>query len=423
MKTRANAVKYSDMPPRYHYWKWRVLLVFAFFYLFAYFGRFNFWPISPLVKDDLDFTYIQIGLVNVCLLWGFGLGDILHGRASEYYGFRVWIVFGAITTTVFNLIASLGTSIWTIAVPYGIAGFCNAACWAPGISMIAQWWPRKDRGLALGIVGTASGGSMLLMWWVVGYVGIEFGWRAAFRYPPIIVLILGVVLYFLVRDRPAHVDMDEYIEEDPVSSTPEISVPVRSTKLGPYKLLLKDPKFHLASHVKGLENVVKYGLTTWIPLYYFEVGKHSIESTVLLTAILPMGYLIAPLISGLISDRLLNSNRRPMVITSCVISAGVLFLVAIVPPYSSYIGALLLLLGGLSIGLSPMSTLAVDIAGRDMAATSSGLLDAHGYAYAGLQALLFSIILDMTGSPWNIVFICMALVRVLSVVMIYKVRV
>lgn len=397
--------------------------MFAFFYLFVYLGRFNFWPISPLVKDDLNFSYLQIGIINVCLLWGFGLGDLFHGRLSEYYGFRVWIALGAITTTLFNLLASFGTSIWSIAIPYGIAGFCNAACWAPGISMIAQWWPRKDRGLALGIIGTASGGSMLLMWWIVGYVGIEFGWRSAFRYPPIIVLILGFVLYFLVRDRPSHAGLQEYIEEDVVSSTPELPGPGKLTRLGPYKSLLKNPKFHLASHVKGLENVVKYGLTTWIPLYYFEVGQHSIESTILLTAILPLGYLIAPPVSGLISDRFLDSNRRPMVITSCIASAVVLLLVAIIPPDSSYIGAVLLLLGGLSIGLSPMSTLAVDIAGRDMAATSSGLLDAHGYAYAGLQALLFSIILDMTGSPWNIVFISMAFVRVLSVAMIYKVRV
>ena len=397
--------------------------MFAFFYLFVYLGRFNFWPISPLVKDDLNFSYLQIGIINVCLLWGFGLGDLFHGRLSEYYGFRVWIALGAITTTLFNLLASFGTSIWSIAIPYGIAGFCNAACWAPGISMIAQWWPRKDRGLALGIIGTASGGSMLLMWWIVGYVGIEFGWRSAFRYPPIIVLILGFVLYFLVRDRPSHAGLQEYIEEDVVSSTPELPGPGKLTRLGPYKSLLKNPKFHLASHVKGLENVVKYGLTTWIPLYYFEVGQHSIESTILLTAILPLGYLIAPPVSGLISDRFLDSNRRPMVITSCIASAVVLLLVAIIPPDSSYIGAVLLLSGGLSIGLSPMSTLAVDIAGRDMAATSSGLLDAHGYAYAGLQALLFSIILDMTGSPWNIVFISMAFVRVLSVAMIYKVRV
>ena len=75
------------------------------------------------------------------------------------------------------------------------------------------------------------------------------------------------------------------------------------------------------------------------------------------------------------------------------------------------------------MGLSPMSTLAIDIAGRRMSGTSSGLLDAHGYAYAGLQAIVFSILLDLVGSPWPIVFLTMAGTRVLSAGMIARVRV
>jgi sugar phosphate permease len=40
--------------------------------------------------------------------------------------------------------------------------------------------------------------------------------------------------------------------------------------------------------------VVRYGLTTWVPIYYFEAGGLSIESTILLTILLPLGYLPAP---------------------------------------------------------------------------------------------------------------------------------
>jgi hypothetical protein len=65
----------------------------------------------------------------------------------------------------------------------------------------------------------------------------------------------------------------------------------------------------------------------------------------------------------------------------------------------------------------------VDIAGRRMSGTASGLLDAHGYAYAGLQAIVFSLVLDMTGSPWTIVFLAMAGTRILSGFMISAVRV
>ena len=417
---------YSELPKSFHQWKWRVLLAFSFFYLFLYLGRFNFWPIAPLVKDPIDglgLSNIEVGIINAMLLWGFGLGDLIHGRLAENYGLRLWILIGAILTAVFNVITSFATSALTMAIPFGLAGFVNAACWAPGISMISQWWPRRDRGMAMGIIGTAAGGAMLMMWWLTGLVGAEFGWRAAFRYPPLIIIALGFLVYFIARDRPSVVGLPEYIEEDSVSATPEAIDPERLKGLGPYKELMSNSRFVLASHVKGLENVVRYGLTTWVPIYYFEEGGLSIESTIFLTILLPLGYLIAPPISGMISDRMLNSARRPMVIASCAISSVVLVIIAFAPPVNITLGAILLLVGGLSMGMSPMSTLAVDIAGRRMSGTASGLLDAHGYAYAGLQAIVFSVLLDMTGSPWTLVFLIMAGTRVLSGFMIRTVKV
>ena len=414
---------YEDLPPRYHIFKWRVLLAFAGFYLFLYLGRFNFWPVAPLVKEDLSLSNFEVGLVNAMLLWGFGLGDLVHGRLAETYGLRLWVMIGAILTTVFNIITSFATSAVTMAIPWGIAGFVNAACWAPGISMISQWWPRKNRGMALGIVGTAAGGAMVTMWWISGYVGAEWGWRASFRYPPIIIAVLGIAFYFISKDRPTDVDLPEYVEDDVVSATPESIDPERLKGIGPYQVLLGNSRFLLACHVKGLENVVRYGLTTWVPIYYFEEGGLSIESTVLLTILLPLGYLAAPPIGGIISDRYLGSRRQPMVIFSCMVSALVLVGIALAPPVNVTLGASLLLIGGLSMGISPMSTVAVDIAGRRMSGTASGLLDAHGYAYAGAQALIFAAVLDMAGSPWPIVFVVMAVTRVISGVMISRVRV
>ena len=417
------ALPYAELPPTYHRWKWRVLLSFCVFYLFLYLGRFNFWPIAPLVQEDLALTHLEIGMINALLLWGFGLGDLVHGRLAEAYGLRLWVLGGAVLTTVFNWVTSYGGSAMSIAIPWGIAGFVNAACWSPGISMISQWWPRSHRGVAMGILGTFTGGAMVLMWWVSGFVGAEFGWRAAFRYPPLVITLLGVAFFFLARDRPADVGLPEYVEDDEVSAIPEAIAPERLRGLGPYKELLSNPRFQLASHVKGLENVVRYGLTTWVPIYYFTKGGLSIESTILVTVLLPLGYMIAPPLSGLISDRLLHSARRPMVLISCGISAVTLVAIALVPPTNVALGASLLLIGGISMGLSPISTVAIDIAGRRMSGTASGLLDAHGYAYAGLQAIIFSFVLDMTGSPWPIVFLSMAGARVLAAGMIATVKV
>ena len=423
MSATANPVAYHDLPPRYHRWKWQVLISFCAFYLFVYTGRFNFWPTSPLIKDDLLLTNIEIGVINAMLLWGFMLGDLAHGRLSEAYGLRLWVMLGAIFTTVFNWGASFGTSALTFAIPWGLAGFVNAACWSPGISMISQWWPRRERGIAMGILGTVTGGAMLLMWWLSSWVAAEWGWRAAFRYPPLMIAVLGIAFYFLTRDRPRAVNLPEYIEEDEISAEPESVSDEELRGFGPYKLLLTNSRFQLACHVKGLENVARYGLTTWVPLYYFEAGGLDITQTVLITFLLPLGYLIAPPVSGVISDKLLGSRRRPLVIASCFLSAAALVVIALAPPSNAWLGAALMLWGGVSMGVSLISTISVDLSGRKMAGTGAGVLDAHGYLYAGAQALLFSVLLDMAGSPWPIVFLVMAATRLISAAMISRVRV
>ncbi len=421
--SRIEARHFDELPPSYHIFRWRVLLAFAGFYLFLYLGRFNFWPVAPLVKEDLGLNNFEIGLINALLLWGFGIGDLFHGRLGELYGLRLWVLLGAILTTVFNVITSFATSAVTMAIPWGIVGFVNAACWAPAISMISQWWPRRSRGMALGIVGTSAGGAMVLMWWISGYVGAEWGWRASFRYPPIIIAVLGIAFYFIVRDKPSSVGMPEYIEEDAVSAIPEAVDSDLLRGFGPYKFLLSNTRFLMACQVKGLENIVRYGLTTWVPIYYFEEGGMSIESTILLTILLPAGYLVAPPTAGIISDRYLGSRRQPMIIFSCAVSAIVLVGVAMAPPVNVTVGAVLMLIGGLSMGMSSINSVAVDIAGRRMSGTATGIMSAHGYAYAGAQALVFAAVLDVADSPWPVVFLAMAATRVISGVMISRVNV
>ena len=269
-------------------------MAFAVFYLFAYLGRFSLYPLGPLVKEGLALSNVEIAIIWTMLFWGFALGDICHGRLAEAFGLRLWVMLGAVLTAVFNWATSFATSPITMAIPLGLAGFVNAACWAPAMSMISQWWPRSRRGVALGIVGTASGGAMLLMWALAGWVGAEWGWRAAFRYLPLIFAVMGVVFYLVVRDRPADLGLPEYVEEDEVSATPEAIEAEKLRGLGPYRVLMTNTRFLLACHVKGLENVVRYGLTTWVAIYYSEAGGLSIESTVLVTVLLPVGYLLAP---------------------------------------------------------------------------------------------------------------------------------
>ena len=413
--------------PEFRRWRNRVLFSYAAFYLFVYMGRFNHWPAGPVMREQLEFTHVELGIINACLLWGFALGGMTHGRIAETFGYRFWIVAGTLASVALNWVTSFGTSLWTIAIPWGLNGFANATVWAPGIGMLAQWWRRSQRGRVMGLVGVAAGSAMLVMWLVTGWTVAEFGWRAAFRYPPLLMIPAAVALFFLVRDRPSDVDLDNLDQKGTMDSAIASSESQESDQpthgnFTAYKILYTNWRFVATSHVKGLENVVRYGLTTWAPLYYFEEAGLSIETTALVTVALPVGYLTAPMVSGWISDVLLGGRRSPMIAASALISAAALVGLAVVPADNVYAGAALLFIGAFAMSLSMTSTLVVDMAGPRYAATASGILDGHGYVYAGAQALIFALVLDTAGAPWQWVFLGMAGARILSALIAWRVR-
>ena len=375
------------------------------------------------MREQLDFTHIELGIINACLLWGFALGGMTHGRIAEAYGYRFWLVTGTLASVALNWVTSFGTNLWTIAIPWGFNGYVNATVWAPGIGMLAQWWHRSHRGRVMGLIGVSAGSAMLVMWLVTGWTVAEFGWRAAFRYPPLLMLPAAIAVFFLVRDRPSDIGLDDL---DQSGTIPRLEVvpdhPSTHTAFTAYRILYTNWRFIATSHVKGLENVVRYGLTTWAPLYYFEEAGLSIETTAIVTVALPLGYLTAPMVSGWISDVLLGGRRSPMIATSALISAAALIGLAVIPAENIYAGAALLFIGAFAMSLSMTSTLVVDMAGPKYAATASGILDGHGYVYAGAQAIIFALVLDTTGAPWHLVFLGMAAARIISALIAWRVK-
>ena len=130
-RAMTGALPYAQLPALYHRWKWRVLLVYAGFYLFQYMGRFNLSQVAPLVMGDLQIDHHTIGWITALLYWGFMAGDLVHGQLGELYGLRLWVMLGAVLTTGCHWLASFSVSAVALALPWCLNGFVNAACWSP----------------------------------------------------------------------------------------------------------------------------------------------------------------------------------------------------------------------------------------------------------------------------------------------------
>jgi sugar phosphate permease len=257
--------------------------------MFLYLGRFNFGFVIPQIIDDLGITRTRAGFVNACMFWGFGLGDLVHSRLSNRFSSRLWVALGGVLTAACNWFTSFGHSMVTLMVPRGINGFVNAMCYSPGIRLIAQWWLRRERGRALGTLGILIGFAMLMMWLVTGWVAGVFGWRAAFRYPVLWIGFMSLVFWLLVRDKPGDLGLPDYVEEDALSSAAETRSEERLHGLQPYFILFRNWRFLVACHVTGWGTLVRYGIVTWAPHYYKEVGGFDIRAMAAATVTFPIG--------------------------------------------------------------------------------------------------------------------------------------
>jgi OPA family glycerol-3-phosphate transporter-like MFS transporter len=403
-------------------WKWRVLLAFCAFYALSYLGRFNFSLIQTAVIADLGITRADTGWINSWMFWGFALGGLLHGRIAERIGYRVVLLYGAAGIGLFNFIASHATSVNGLLVPWALAGFFGAATWAPGLGLIAQWWSRRERGRAVGLASAAAGLAMILVWLIAPWTAAEYGWRAAMRWPPLLVSLMGVMIFFVARDRPAQVGLPDYIESEQVSRDAEEASAGAEKGLAAYLHVMSNWRFLAACHVRGLDVLVRYGVVSWAPVYYAQAGGFSLKEMSVITLAYPIGIMLGPLTGGYISDRLFGSNRSRVIMLAGLLSSAAISGIALSPPDNIPLAVGLLFLTGFTINLAPLPALALDLVGRRLAGTGAGLLSVHGYIYGALQAWLFGWLSMAVPGGWTWVFAAMAAARLISIGVIWRVR-
>jgi OPA family glycerol-3-phosphate transporter-like MFS transporter len=165
----------------------------------------------------------------------------------------------------------------------------------------------------------------------------------------------------------------------------------------------------------------RYGLITWIPLYYAENGI-DLSLIPLTTIALPIGQALGAVSAGFISDKIFESNYHK---TICIYSfASCLTLISLVltPIKSSLTFSILLLaLGGFfTFGAAvPAFVLALNIGKREMAGTALGIFDFFCYVGSGLQGLIIGFILYATNYNWIETFIILAILIASSAILIF----
>lgn len=132
------------------------------------------------IKRDLDLSDAQLGWLGSAYVTVYALAAIPMGILSDLKSRRAVIAWGVAVWSAFTSMGGLARSFVQLFLCRSMVGVGEASYTPAAQSLIADFFPSRGRGLALGIFwsGLAVGGVVGI--WVGGELEHLYGWRAAF---------------------------------------------------------------------------------------------------------------------------------------------------------------------------------------------------------------------------------------------------
>ncbi|MBQ6551386.1 MAG: MFS transporter [Lachnospiraceae bacterium] len=402
----------------------RLLVLFSVFYATFYCTRLNLANAGAKMMEELGLTSGEIGVLTACLFWGYAAGNLLGGRWTELLGVKLSVVISAAFSIALNVTFGFTGSFLLMAVLWAANGFVQALCWPAGCAMIANWWPSVHRGFAIGFASAFAGFGQAL---AAAMVAVSFmilpslGWRSAFFLPALLPLVFLLIFILFTRESPEAIGLPGYREENPElrENEEEMDALVRTHgKWYPYLYLLRNVRFVVVQLIHIFIGIARYGLLTWIPLYFVERFGVDIMEGLFTSLALPVGMGIGSLILPTMTDRF--RNRMRVVPLSAFISAAAVLGFLFLDPRTSaglILTEILLFTAGFFIYAiaAVLNTVTSDLCGRVLAGTGNGIMGFCGYLGAGLQSLVYGLIIHVSG--WNMVFVSITVLLVVSAVL------
>lgn len=392
---------------------WRYLVLFSCLYCFVYCTRLNLSNAGAVMMRELGWSKADFGLLTGALFWAYGIGQLVNGRLSEIVGPGKFVIGSVVLSVLANVFFSFQSSLLIMAVVWGLNGFFQSMAWTPGVAILTKWWPGKTRGFATGFAHAFSGFGQVA---AILAVALAFkvlpdeGWRAAFLVPAAFPFAMLLVYILFCRPSPTQVGLAEYAEDDPKRAAIEKEMRelvLKKGKFYPYRYVLSNGQFLVWVAIAFITGLARYGLVTWIPLYFIDAFQIDVTTGLLGSLSLPVGMGVGTLVVPWLTDRYCPNNRLPAVVSSAVVGAlsigAFLFCNPTQGTQMALVQVLLFVAGFCIYAINGTAwAYATDIGGRVFSGTSSGVLNFAAYMGAAVQSFVYGFLLNHIG--WISVF-------------------
>ena len=362
---------------------WIVLLASTLVQTAVSFGNQAISPLAPFLVDDLYLARTDVGLLLTATYIGATLVLVVAGSLSDRFGVRSLFLLGMTLAGVPLALAAFAPSYVWLLVPLALFGIGNGFALPPTTRAIVEWFPTRNRGLAMGIKQTGVALAGMICGLTVPLLGQAFGWRGAIGILGVVTVVSGVLAWLAYRDRPDH-----------ATAATRTKRPGFGTVLGNRNLLL-------LGGVTLLLAGVQLSLVGFLVLFLKERVGMSVADAGRMLALAQGGGVVGRIGWGIVSDTFLGGRRKPIMMLIGLLAMASSLVLALTGPGTplAVIMATLAVAGVSSVGWNGINmTFVAELAGRQASATAAGMNLTASYLGIMILPPLFGLLVDLTGS-------------------------
>ncbi len=341
--------------------------------------------IAPAVQDAFDLSLVQVTAVFTAFAIGTVITLLAWGVASDRRGERMVIAAGLGSGSVAMFAAARSDGYVALLAWMALAGMLGSAAVAASGRAVFSWFPRDERGLALGLRQTAVPAGAALASLTLPPLASSAGVDAALYALAAAMALSAIAAAIWLRDGPR----------------------VKSAA-PPAPDAVRDPRIWRLSAASSLMIIGQIGVTSLLVLYLYSERDWTAAHAALALAGVQVGAAVARVSAGRWSD-MRDERIEPFRRLAAV--AGVLLLAAALGGPTA---VPLLVAGGIAAmswnGLS--FTAAAEISGRRQAGTAMGIQNtAMRLVAAGVPVGLGAL---ASAVSWHAVFVVMGVTPLIA---------
>ena len=226
--------------------------------------------LKPVLADRFEWSQVDFARMVMAFTLAYAIGLLIAGRVIDRLGTKIGFSVMVVVWSLAGMAHALARNVQTFMAARFALGLGEAGNFPASAKTVAEWFPKKERGIATGIFNSGPSIGVMVSVVLVPLILTSYGWQAVFWITGASGFIWLAIWWFWYDTPERHPRIDA-AERDMILGDREDGGPVETKSRLPWLSLFRFPQTWALIAGKGLIDPIFWFFLFWLPSYFADV--------------------------------------------------------------------------------------------------------------------------------------------------------